>query len=225
MHCVVTRYPIFVASICSFIFLYLDIIEIQNGLGWKGNSGLSSSNTNAMTACSRLHSACLWLFPGLEPQWHLWTTVTVPHHPCQEQFLPHVLSKFSIFQFETITLHAVIPHLCQKSLSSCHGGPSSTGRLLESLLEPSLLQTEQSEQSEPVLIGECLHGAICRSALCLTQNSESWLFWTLQEGSDTIKLFVRPCPGPKKIWVHNYHRFWSQSSHPVLLFRMRLGVN
>ncbi|KAK4813670.1 hypothetical protein QYF61_017637, partial [Mycteria americana] len=79
--------------------------------------------------------------------------VPVPHHPHSEEFLPYILSKSTtLFQFKAITPCPITTSPCKKSLSSF--------LVLEGCYkvspEPSLLQAEQPQLSQPVFIGEVL---------------------------------------------------------------------
>ncbi|KAK4810711.1 hypothetical protein QYF61_007685 [Mycteria americana] len=69
--------------------------------------------------------------------------VPVSHHPHRKKFLPYIQSTSTLFQFKTIAPCTV-----------------TTGLVLEGCYkvsqEPSLLQAEQPQLSQPVLIGEVL---------------------------------------------------------------------
>ena len=87
-----------------------------------------------------------------------WQPVPVPYHPHSKEFLPCILSTSTFFQLEAITPCPIPTLPCKKSLSILSVGPFQVlkGCCMVSL-EPSLLQDEQPQLSQPFVIGEVLH--------------------------------------------------------------------
>ena len=79
----------------------------------------------------------------------------VPHHPYRKEFLPSVQSKSTLLKFEATAPCPVTPCPCKKSLLGFLIGPLQVleGRNKVSP-QPSLLQAEQPQLSQPVLTGE-----------------------------------------------------------------------
>ena len=98
--------------------------------------------------------------PGLEPCQgggsHSFSGQCGPgfHHPHGEEFLPNMSSKSALFWFRAVPPCPITPPPCEKSLAILPVGPSGTGSSSKVTPEPSLLQAEQPQLSQPFLIGE-----------------------------------------------------------------------
>jgi len=96
------------------------------------------------------------MLPGIEK---FPTGLPVPssHHPHRKECLPNIWSKSTLFQFKAISPYPVTTCPYKKSLPSFPVGPL---QVLEGhckvLQEPSALQAEQPQLSQPVFVGEVL---------------------------------------------------------------------
>ncbi|NXG92460.1 QSPP protein, partial [Stercorarius parasiticus] len=89
--------------------------------------------------------------------WSLCAAVNRALDDGYKEFLPHIQSKSTLFQFEAVTPCPVITLPDKEPLPLSPAGPLQVleGHYKVSL-EPSLLQAEQPQLSQPVLIGEVL---------------------------------------------------------------------
>ena len=83
-----------------------------------------------------------------------------PHHPHSKEFLSYTHSKSTLFQPEAITPCPIPTCPCKKSLSGSLVGPLQVLKSWYKIsLEPSLLQTEQPQLSQPFFTGEVFHSS------------------------------------------------------------------
>ena len=133
------------------VWVRRDLIDylVPTPLPWAGIPSTRSS-------CSNPHPTWPWTLPGRGSHSSSGESVPVPHYPHDKKFVPCLICNLNLpSHFKTSCLITTCP--CKKSLSSFLVGPF---QLLEGCykvsLQPSLLQTEQPQLSQPFLTGEML---------------------------------------------------------------------
>ena len=146
-------------------FGFVQIIESQSELGWKGSLKIMQFQPPCYSqghlpldqvAQSPIQPGpeC---FQGGGIQNLTGKPVPVSHHPHFKLFLTNIQSKSTLFQSKTISPSPVTTYSSRKSLTSYPEGPL---QVLEGCSkvssEPSLLQTEEPQLSQLFLTGEVL---------------------------------------------------------------------
>ena len=142
----------------------MGFIESQTGLGGKGPQSPSSPNPlpragtpSTSPGCPKPHPTWPSTLPGSQGQPQLlWATCARASAPSQGRISASHLISISPPAASGHSPWPVTPCPCHQPLSSFPGAPAGTGRGSKVSLEPSLLQAEQPQLSQPVLIAEVL---------------------------------------------------------------------
>ena len=139
------------------------VTQSQNGLGWKGPQSPSSSNPMPWArtpptspGCSKPRPAWPGTLPGMGHLQLLWAACASTSPPSQGRVLPCIYTKSPLFQCKAIPPRPITKCPCRKPLSSFLAAPLGTGRCSKVSPQPSLLQAEPPQLSQPVPTAELL---------------------------------------------------------------------
>jgi len=94
--------------------------------------------------------------------------VSVPHRSHYKKFLPHIQSESTLFQFKTITPCPITTNPTKKSVPTLLTSPlQALAGCSKVSLQPSLLQAEQPQLSQPSLTGEVFQPLDCSCGPCV----------------------------------------------------------